>query len=99
MKLRVLVCLLLLNTVAAYATEATDFLVNMYSNEYNQNVKIKAYKEYSNPCQQKIGDNYVSEIVYGQAKFKKKKMRTAKVSYVCVMDENNKPFWGFVIPR
>ncbi len=99
MRLRVFACLLLLNAVAVYATEATDFLVNMYSKEYNQNVKIKAYKEYSNPCQQKIGDNYISEIVYGQAKFKKKKVRTTNVSYICVLDNNNKPFWGGVIFR
>ena len=99
MNFRLLICLLLLNSLTVYATESTDFLVDLYSKEYSQNVKIKPYKEFKNPCEQKIGDNYISEIVYGQAKFKMKKVRTQKVSYICVMDENKQPFWGYVIPR
>lgn len=99
MKLKLLICVILLNTLASYATEATDFLVDLYSKEYNQNIKIKTRKEFVNPCEQKIGENYISEIVYGQAKLKMKKARTAKVSYICLKDENQKPFWGYVMPR
>ncbi len=71
----------------------------MYANEYNMNVKIHSKKEFCNPCEQKIGDNYISQITYGQADFKVKKCRKQKVSYICVFDNDCKPFWGFVIPR
>ncbi len=100
MKRKFLVSLLiLLSTSASFATEATDYLVNMYANEYNMKVKIRSKKEFCNPCQQKIGDNCISEIVYGQADFKLKKVRKQKVSYICLLDNDSKPFWGFVIPR
>ncbi len=84
---------------SVFASEATDFLTHLYANEYNMNVKIHSKKEFCNPCKQKIGDNYISEIVYGQADFKIKKCRKQKVSYICLFDNDCKPFWGFVIPR
>ena len=100
MKRKLFICLLiLLSSTCAFATEATDFLVDLYAKEYNMNVKIRSMKEFCNPCSQQIGDNYISEIIYGQADFKVKKVRKQKVSYICIIDNAGKPFWGFVIPR
>ena len=100
MKRKLFICLLvLLSSTCAFATEATDFLVDLYAKEYNMNVKIRSKKEFCNSCSQQIGDNYISEIIYGQADFKVKKVRKQKVSYICIIDNAGKPFWGFVIPR
>lgn len=100
MKRKFLIGLLILfSSSTVFASESTNFLVDLYAKEYNMNVKIHSKKEFCNPCEQKIGDNYISQITYGQADFKVKKCRKQKVSYICVFDKNCKPFWGFVIPR
>ena len=91
--------IVLLSSTAVLATDATNFLVDFYANEYNMNVKIHSKKEFCNSCQQKIGEYDISEIVYGQADFKVKKCRKQKVSYICLFDNKSKPFWGFVIPQ
>lgn len=101
MKRKVLLSLFILLAfiTPTFATEATDFLVSLYSSEQNQNVKIKSYREFTNICEQEVAGKYISEIVYGQASLKIKKQRKQKVSYICLKDNENKPFWGFIIPR
>lgn len=84
---------------AVFATKTTDFLTEIYTKEYNAPVKIVSKKEFCNPYEQEIGEKYISAIIYGQATFKLKKHRKMKVSYISVLDREQKPFWGYVIPR
>ena len=84
---------------AVLATETTDFLTKIYTEECNAPVKIVSKKEFCNPYEQEIGRTYISAIVYGQATFKVKKHRKTKVSYISVLDKEQKPFWGYVIPH
>lgn len=101
MKRKVFVSLfmLLIFSVPTFATDATDFLTCLYSNEQSQIVKIKSYREHTNVCEQELAGKQISAIVYGQASLKIKKQRKQKVSYICLKDCENEFFWGFIIPR
>lgn len=100
MKRVVLILLSVITIVpSVFATEVTDFLTKIYTEECNVPVKIVSKKEFCNPYEQEIGGTYISAIVYGQANFKVKKHRKTKVSYISVLDKEQKPFWGYVIPH
>lgn len=100
MKRRIILTLfVLLNTVSVFASEASDFLTDLYTKEYKCDVKIKSKREFCDKYEQKIGGQYISSIVYGQADMKIKGHKKQKVSYICLMENDCKIVWGYVIPR
>lgn len=82
-----------------FATEVTDYLVEKYSKESGSKVNIQSLKEHTDPYSQKIGDYCVSSIVYGYGSMKMPKCRKTRITYVCILDNENQPIWGYVIPR
>lgn len=95
----ILALFILLTPFSVFATEATDYLSDVYSKEYNSKVKIKSKKEYCDKYEQEIGGQYISSIVYGQADMKIKKCKKQKVNYICLFKNDCEIFWGYVIPR
>lgn len=98
-KIFILTLFVLLNQVSVSATEATDYLSKIYSEEYNSKVEIKSKKEYCDKYEQKVGGQLVSSIIYGHADMKIEKYKKQKVSYICLFKHNNEILWGYVIPR
>ena len=83
----------------ANASECTDYLVNMYSKEYNAPIKFNSKKEHIDKYEQMLGTSFVSSIVYGVGYMKKPDSKKMRVTYVCAMENDQKPIWGYVIPR
>ena len=82
-----------------FATEVTDYLVEKYSKESGSKVNIQSLKEHTDSYSQKIGDYCVSSIVYGYGSMKMPKCRRTRITYVCILDNENQPIWGYVIQR
>ena len=82
-----------------FATEVTDYLVEKYSKESGSKVNIQSLKEHTDAYSQKIGDYCISSIVYGYGSMKMPKCRRTRITYVCILDNENQPIWGYVIPR
>ncbi len=99
MKKFILTLSVLLFTNQIFATEVTDYLVEKYSKECGSKVRIQSLKEHTDSYSQKIGDYFVSSIVYGYGSMKMPKCRRTRITYVCILDNENQPIWGYVIPR
>ena len=92
-------CILILSA-AVQASECVDYLSELYSCQYDAPVKIKSKLEVIDKYEQKIGNEYVSSIVYGQADLKIKHRKKMRVSYICLLKScTEKPMWGYIIPR
>lgn len=99
MKKFILTLSVLLFANQVFATEVTDYLVEKYSKECGSKVRIQSLKEHIDSYSQKIGDYFVSSIVYGYGSMKMPKCRRTRITYVCILDNENQPIWGYVIPR
>ena len=99
MKKFILTLSVLLFANQVFATEVTDYLVEKYSKECGSKVRIQSLKEHTDSYSQKIGDYCVSSIVYGYGSMKMPKCRKTRITYVCILDNENQPIWGYVIPR
>lgn len=99
MKKFILALSVLLFANQVFATEVTDYLVEKYSKECGSKVRIQSLKEHTDSYSQKIGDYCVSTIVYGYGSMKMPKCRRTRITYVCILDNENQPIWGYVIPR
>lgn len=99
MKKIILTLSVLLFANQVFATEVTDYLVEKYSKECGSKVHIQSLKEHTDTYSQKIGDYCVSSIVYGYGSMKMPKCRRTRITYVCILDNENQPIWGYVIPR
>lgn len=100
MRKLLLLSLILFSTLSANATCCSDYLADLYSKEYNSKVKIVSKKEHIDKYEQKIGDNFVSSIVYGVGYMKRPKCKKLRITYICLLESCDKPpIWGYVIPR
>lgn len=81
------------------ATECSKYLIECYSKDSEVPVKIVSKKEYVSEYNQKVGETQISAIAYGTGYMKKKKCRKKVITYICLLDVNCKPIWGYVIPR
>lgn len=86
-------------TLQVKASECTAYLCEVYSSEYNSRVKIVSTKEFVDKYEQKVGEYYISSIVYGYGYMKLPEKRRQRVSYITLMGSDCKPIWGYVIPR
>ena len=99
MKRLFLILLFSLFLLPANARECSKYLTEKYTNECECPVKIVSKAEFIDKYEQKIGDVYVSSIVYGNGYMKKRRCKKIRVTYITLYDENCKPIWGYVIPR
>ena len=84
---------------SVFATTSTDYLQEIYSKTCNKEVTIKSKKEFIDKYEQKLGDKFISSIAYGEADFKLKGARKKRVSYVCMLENDCTPIWGYILPR
>ena len=56
-------------------------------------------KEFIDKYEQKVGDYYISSIVYGYGYMKIPKCKMQRISYITLIGNDCKPVWGYVIPR
>ena len=82
------------------ASQYTDYFSDLYSKEYNKRVKIVSKDEQIEKYEQKIGEQFVSSIVYGVGYMKRPKCKKLRITYICLLESCDKPpIWGYVIPR
>jgi len=98
-KIFIIFLFLVLVSGTSKATECTNYLTNIYSNDKELSVKIISKTEHNDKYEQKIGDYYVSSITYGTGWMKCSRRKKMRISYITIYDKNCKPIWGYVIPR
>ena len=54
-------------SLSANATVSTDYLERVYSCQCKKDVTFKSKKEYIDKYEQRLGDKFISSIVYGGA--------------------------------
>ena len=80
------------------ATEYTDYFSELYSKEYKKPVKIVSKTENIEKYEQKIGDQFISSIVYGVGYMKVKGQKKIRITYICLLKNSCEIFWGHIIP-
>ena len=99
-KLFLTLCLSLVTlSASAYSTEASVFLEKQYKDRDGNKSCIVVKKEHTEEYMQKIGDKTIHAITYGHGYMKLKGERKCRISYICLLDNNCQPIWGYVIPR
>ncbi len=100
MKKLLLITLILLSTLNANATCYSEYLEDLYSKELNTKVKITSKEEHIDKYEQKIGDYFISSIVYGVGYMKQPKCKKIRITYICLLESCDKPpIWCYIIPR
>ena len=100
MRKLLLLTLILFSTLGANATCCSDYLTDLYSKEYNTKVKIITKEEHIDKYEQKIGNCFISSIVYGVGYMKRTKCKKIRITYICLLENCEKPpIWGYIIPR
>ncbi len=97
--LYLLIIILFAQAVQAKDTVCTEYLNDLYTKEYKKEVKVISKKEHIDKYEQKIGDKFISSVAYGVGYIKIKGQKKIKITYLCLMEDCTKPFWGYVIPR
>ena len=107
MKYSVTFLMLCLNLMPCfcYTTETSKFAEKQYAEQnYLSKVHINVKNEHTIKNFQKIEEKEVPFITFGYGdlkgvnKEKKIKLKKQNISYVCLLDENRKPFWSYIIP-
>lgn len=99
MKKIVALILTFLTMLSVNATESTEYLESIYQPKYEQKLKIVSKGEVIDKYDQTFNGVYIPEISYGFGYMKVKKCKKQTISYICLLDCNRKPLWGYVIPR
>ena len=91
--------LFLILSVSASSTEASKYAEAQYAKQIgNEKVHINVKKEHTIEYRQKIGEQMIPAITYGYGDMKAKKCRKVRVSYICLLDEECKPIWSYIVP-
>ncbi len=98
MKKAILFILAIFFYTTANASEYSDYISNIYSKEYNKTVKIVSKDEHIEKYEQKIGEQFISSIVYGVGYMKIKGQKKKRITYICLLKNCNEIFWAHVIP-
>lgn len=92
--------MLLLFPAGAFASVCPDYLSDLYSENYNENIEISPDKrERTDKYEDKINNEFISSVVYGKGYLKQKNRRRQKIMYFCTMKDSKTPVWGYVFPR
>lgn len=84
-----------LSVLYCSATEASKYVSNLYGK--NSHIVVK--KEHTQELFQHVGNKDISAITYGWGDLKVKGCKKCSISYVCILNKERKPIWGYVIPR
>lgn len=100
MKRFITILLVLQLQTTAIAAVCTDYLSDLYSENYNEKIEITPDKnEITDKYEDKINNEFISSVVYGKGYLKQKDRRRQKIMYFCTMKDSKTPVWGYVFPR
>lgn len=85
--------------LAANSTECTEYLAKNYSATYKANVEVTSQKEYIDKYENKINEQFISSIIYGKGYFKQENKRKQKITYLCILKDDDTITWGYILPR
>ncbi len=81
----------------AHATECSDYLKDMYSKK-KEKIELKFKDEYVDKYEKGTNDNMIPAIVHGTGYMKLQDYgNNIPVFYICMMKNNGKVNWGYVI--
>lgn len=98
-KIFILSCILLCSTSGVQATNCTKYLSATLSENHNKTIKITSRAEQTDKIENYIGNQFISSVVYGDAKVKGISKRAQKVKYTCLMENDSIAVWGYLFPR
>ena len=89
-----------LTIIGVYAsTEASNFAEKQYSAQIgNENVHIIVKKEHTMEYLMPVGTEKISAVTYGYGDMKVKGCTKCRITYICLLGENFKPVWSYIIP-
>ena len=80
------------------ATEYSDFAEKEYAAKNNKNkAHITVKKEHVEKYAQEIGCQFIPYIAYGYGDLKTSWLKKQRISYICLLDNDLKPLWSYVI--
>lgn len=89
MKKIIIIFTILLIQISVSASECTEYLSNIYSKNYNTEVKITGYKtEYTDKYEDYINNQFISSIQYRRGYLKQPDKRRQKISYLCTLKDH-----------
>lgn len=98
MKRIFLLILIIANASCALASECTNYLKEVQSQSCNKKVKVVSKVEFNEEYQQMLGDEQITSITCGSGYIKIKGRKKKNISYVCLLNKDCKPVWGYIIP-
>lgn len=84
---------------AVLASDCTEYLSKIYTQNYNSTITITSQKESLDKYENNINNQYISSIIYGKGYFKQEHKRKQKITYLCTLKDYNTITWGYVLPR
>lgn len=96
---RLFLVLMSLLLLPVEASECSKYLTDLYSKEYENPCKVVSKQEFVDKYEQKVGDYFISSIVYGYGYMKKHKCKKIRITYITLLGCDGNPIWGYVIPR
>lgn len=84
---------------AVLASDCTEYLSKIYTQNYNSTITITSQKESLDKYENNINNQHISSIIYGKGYFKQEHKRKQKITYLCTLKDYNTITWGYVLPR
>ena len=79
-------------------TTCSKYAEKQYVLENNvDNAHIVVKKEHTEEYPQVLKENVIKAITYGYGDMKIRGCKKFRISYICLLDENCKPFWSYII--
>ncbi len=85
---------------AAQASECTDYLSKIYTENYGKKVSIhpsSTYEERIQKFEGYVGKQFVSTIINGKGYMRTSMLKQKYVGYVCMFEKDGKIVWGEVL--
>jgi len=100
MRIFVFILCFYLSILSVSATNASKFIENTYAKSHgNRQTRITVKKEHTEQAFQCIGKESLNAIVFGYGDLKVQGCKKCRISYICLLNSECKPFWGWIIPR
>ena len=97
MKQFFLLFILLILISPVWATNCSKYTEKTFAEENNkEKVHITVKKEIITQYAQDFGDSFIPYIAYGYGDLKAKKMKKSRITYICLLDNDQLPFWSHV---
>ena len=100
MKAFVFILCFYLSILSVSATNASKFIEKIYAESHgNRKTHITVKREHTEQAFQFIGEKYINAITFGYGDIKISGCKKCRITYICFLNCNLEPFWGWIIPR